>query len=97
VRCADPERAREAITSRPLLLHAVGRMIRSGGQTTLRLTSNHAQAAQAQELLSRLSQLLSGLMNTAEQLTPGERWRRIWQRILAPFLRPASELLTASG
>ena len=50
--CADPERARETITSRPLLLPAAGRIIRGGGQTTLRLTSNHAQAAQAQDLLS---------------------------------------------
>jgi hypothetical protein len=31
VRCAEPSRAREALTSRPLLLHAVGRVIKSGG------------------------------------------------------------------
>src|SRR5689334_16667114 len=44
VRCAQPERAREAITSRPLLLHAVGRIVQSGRQTVLRLTSHHAEA-----------------------------------------------------
>jgi hypothetical protein len=44
VRCAQPERAREAITSRPLLLHAVGRIVTSGRQTVLRLTSHHAEA-----------------------------------------------------
>lgn len=53
VRCADPARAREAITSRPLLLFSVGRIITSGGQTTLRITSNHAEAAQAQALLTK--------------------------------------------
>lgn len=96
VRCADPERAREAITSRPLLLYSVGRLIRSGNQTTLRLTSSHADAAKAQELLTELSLFLSGL-HTAEQLPPAERWRRIWHRILAPYLQPAATLLNPSG
>jgi hypothetical protein len=97
VRCADPARAREAISSRPLLLFSVGRIIKSGGQTTLRITSNHAEAAQAQELLTHLSIFLSGLNNSAEQLDPAERWRRIWRRILAPYLQPATGLLTPSG
>jgi hypothetical protein len=97
VRCADPERAREAITSRPLLLHSVGRLITSGGQTTLRITSNHADAAQAQELLTDLSLFLSGLNNSAEQLDAEERWRRIWRRILAPYRQPAVGLLAPSG
>ena len=97
VRCADPQRAREAITSRPLLLCSVGRLIQSGGQTTLRLTSQHAEAAQAQTLLSNLSLFLSGLGNAAEQLDLGERWRQIWRRILEPFLQPPSALLAGSG
>jgi hypothetical protein len=97
VRCADPTRAREAITSRPLLLFSVGRLIKSGGQTTLRITSNHAEAAQAQSLLTRLSLFLSGLLNTAEQLPSLERWRRIWRRILAPYQQPAAGMLMNSG
>ena len=97
VRCADPARAREAITSRPLLLCSVGRIIKSGGQTTLRITSNHAQAAQAQSLLTQLSLFLSGLNNTAEQLPSTERWRRIWRRILTPYLQPSAALLADSG
>jgi len=97
VRCAQPDRAREALTSRPLLLHAVGRIIKSGGQTILRLTSNHAQASHAQDILSQLSLFLSGLMNAAEQLPPAERWQRIWQRILAPFHPPVAGWLAPSG
>lgn len=97
VRCADPTRAREAITSRPLLLHAVGRIITSGGQTTLRITSNHAEAAQARELLTSLSLFLSGLGNSAEQLDCAERWRRIWRRILEPYRQPAVGRLAPSG
>ena len=97
VRCAEPERAREAITSRPLLLHAVGRLIKSGGQTTLRLTSNHAEAGHIQSVLSRLSLFLSGLINAAEQLKSEERWRRIWQRILEHYRQPAAAWLAPSG
>jgi hypothetical protein len=97
VRCADPTRAREAVSSRPLLLHSIGRIIKSGGQTTLRLTSNHAQAAEAQSLLTQLSAFLSGLSNTAEQLSAPERWKRIWQRILLPYIQPAKALLAGSG
>ena len=88
VRCAEPERPREAVTSRPLLLCAVGRVIESGRQLTLRLTSTHAHAAHAQSLLTDLSLFLSGLKNTAEQLSPGQCWERIWARILTPLLTP---------
>lgn len=84
VRCAEPKRGREAITSRPLLLCAVGRLTRSGGQTTLVLTSNHAEAAHVQKILTQLSLFLSGLRNTAQQLDSAACWRKIWQRILKP-------------
>ena len=97
VRCAQPERAREAVTSRPLLLHAVGRIIQSGGQTTLRLTSNHAEASQVQSLLTGLSLFLSGLMNAAEQLPATERWQRIRHRILEPYHLPKPVPLAPSG
>ena len=97
VRCAEPERPREAVTSRPLLLCAVGRVIESGRQITLRLTSTHAEAARAQRLLTGVSLFLSGLLNTAEQLTPAARWERIWDRILSPWLRPAGLLPGPSG
>lgn len=97
VRCAEPERAREAITSRPLLLSAVGRVVESGRQKTLRLTSMHGQATVAQTLLTQLSRFLSGLGQTAEQLSSAACWERIWARILEPFLRPVAVLPAASA
>ena len=97
VRCAEPDRPREAVTSRPLLLCAVGRAIESGRQITLRLTSTHAEAARAQRLLTGVSLFLSGLMNTAEQLTAAARWERIWERILSPWMHPADLLPGPSG
>ena len=39
VRLADPDRHREAITSRPLLLQAIGRQTQHAGQTTITITS----------------------------------------------------------
>ena len=97
VACAQPERGREATTSRPLLLCAVGRVVESGRQLTLRLTSTHAHAAQAQSLLSAVSLFLSGLTNAAEQLDPKRRWQRIWDRILSPWLKPQATLGFPSG
>lgn len=85
VRCAEPQRAREAVTSRPLLMHAVGRQVSHAGQTTIILTSTHAEAAKVQGLLTDLSLFLSGLKNSAEQLTSSQCWQRIWERILLPF------------
>ena len=97
MRGAEPERPREAATSRPLLLCAVERVIESGRQITLRLTSTHAEAARAQRLLTGVSLFLSGLLNTAEQLTASGRWERIWDRVLGPCLRPVALIPGPSG
>jgi hypothetical protein len=85
VRCAEPQRPREAITSRPLFMAAVGREVTHAGQTTVILTSTHAEATRVQQLLTELSLFLSGLRNAAEQLPHPQCWARIWERILTPF------------
>ena len=85
VRCVDPSRPREAVTSRPLLMYAVGRQVTHAGQTTVILTSTHGEAGRVQEILTNVSLFLSGLRNTAEQLNPSQCWQRIWERILTPF------------
>ena len=97
VRCLEPTHAREAVTSRPLLLTAVGRVIASGRQFTLRLTSTDGDAAEAQTLLTNLSTFLTGLKTAAEQLTPAACWERIWARILTPLLVPQAVLPAPSG
>jgi hypothetical protein len=85
VRCVEPQRPREAVTSRPLLLSAIGREVRHAGQTTVVLTSTHAEAGRVQRLLTEVSLFLSGLRNNAEQLSTRQCWERIWERILRPF------------
>src|SRR6266446_10228537 len=85
VRCVEPSQPREAVTSRPLLMYAVGRQVSHAGQTTVILTSMHGEAGRVQEILTNLSLFLSGLRNTAEQLSASQCWQRIWERILTPF------------
>ncbi len=81
VHLADPSKRREAITSRPMLLGAVARKTTHAGQVSLIITPAHAQAGRIQEMLHRVSTFLTGLMESAEQLTSAERWRRILSKI----------------
>jgi hypothetical protein len=83
-RLADPSVRREAITSRPLLLHAVARQTTHAGQTMV--TPLHADEPKIRQMLTELSQSLETLKRTAEQLTCGQRWCRILSRIFHTLL-----------
>lgn len=74
VRLAEPGQHLEAITSRPLLLASIGALVRHARQTTLRVASSHGKAAWAAAALAGIARFLGGLMSTAEQLTPLQRW-----------------------
>lgn len=86
VRLAHPDRHLEAITSRPLLLHAVARKTSHQGQTTATITGTHAKSEKVQNALDRISRFLAMLKTTAEQLSSGERWRRILSRAFFKLL-----------
>ena len=77
VRLAHPDTHLEAITSRPLLLHAVAKQVEHAGQRRLTITSLHAFSAQVQRALSALNAFLSELRRSAEQLNPTQLWYRI--------------------
>jgi len=68
VRLAHPDTHLEAITSRPLLLHAVAKQTEHAGQRRLTITSTHAMAPQVQRSLIALSGFLNKLKASAEQL-----------------------------
>jgi Transposase DDE domain group 1 len=87
VRLADPNHHREAITSRPLLLQAIGRQTRHAGRTTVTITSSHGEHQRARKALTRIASFFAELRQTAEQLTPLERWYRILSEALKKFLR----------
>lgn len=86
-RLAIPNRHTAATTSRPLLLHGIARQTRHGNQTTLTITSSHAQAKAIRGALEAVSQLLQRLRQTAERLSIRQRWRLLLRFIFRDWLR----------
>lgn len=85
-RLVDPSQHTEAITSRPLMLHAIGKQTRHAGQNRLVITSTHAEAPKVIEGYRRLSAFFKQLRSTAEQLTAVQRWCRILSLALVKYL-----------
>ena len=69
VRLADPDQHTEAITSRPLLLYAVGRQTRHANQTSITITSTHGKAGRVRRMLAEVAAFFTSLRPMAEQLT----------------------------
>ena len=86
-RLADPDHHREAITSRPLLLTAIGRRTQHAGRTTLHVSSPHARHGWARRAFTRIGLFFAELRQTAEQLTPLDRWYRILSQALVKYLQ----------
>ena len=102
VRAANPQARREALTSRPLLLAAVGRAVNHSGQTTLYLTPMHAEAGLIKSMIANVHAAISHVRRAAEQLPKLDRWATllayICQRIVAQAVLPTPPpALTASG
>ena len=76
-RLVDPDCHREAITSRPLLLNAVGKLTQHGRQKVLTITSTHAKIEKVTKILTVISAFFKSLQQTAEQLTAGAILKRI--------------------
>ena len=86
VRLADPDKHLEAITSRPLLLHAVGKQTSHAGQTHIRISSTHGRADKVKKLLRRITTFFESLKTCAEQLTSEQLWYRILSYALKKYL-----------
>ena len=69
VRLADPDHHREAITSRPLLLHGIARQTHHAGQTRLTVTSSHGRRQMVVAALRRIGAFFQTLVRSAEQLS----------------------------
>ncbi len=100
VRLAHPKTRLEAITSRPKLLSAVGRMTSHAGQEKILLTITHEAATQIKALVANVRHGLQLIRATAPQLTKPQRWfalvRYIVGRILACAPKP-NPALSARG
>ena len=95
VRLANPKNRMEAITSRPKLLSAVGRLTNHAGQSKILLTVMHESVAQIKRLVANVRTGIQHLSSKAPQLAKPERWiamvRFIVDRILAA--QPNSRLV----
>ena len=101
-RAAHPGARLEAVTSRPLLLAAVGKAVNHGGQTQLYLTPLHAKFDTIRTLVANIRAALQHVKATAEQIPKVDRWatlvRYICQRIVVEIAaNPALKALGASG
>ncbi len=66
VMLADPDKRREAITSRPLLLHAIGRITRHANQTTLTITPGHALHKLAKKMQAKIRAVVNWFKTSAQ-------------------------------
>lgn len=101
-RAAHPGARLEAVTSRPLLLAAVGKAASHAGQTQLYLTPLHGKLQTIKTLIVNIRAALQHVKTIAEQLPRVDRWATlvhyICQRI-APSIAPSPPLgaLPATG
>lgn len=86
MRLAIPEKHAEAITARPLALHGIARQTRHGNQTTVEITSTHAEGAKIADILTKVSAFLKRIKTTAEQLSLSQRWTLILSAAFRQFL-----------
>ena len=96
VRMANPDgRHKEAISSRPALLSSVGKLIKTGRQSTLKVTSHHGRAYFWQQALRRLSELFSTIEATARQHNEKSSWHRLMGYLIDKLVpKPQSENTT---
>ena len=102
VRAAHPKARREAITSRPMLLHAVGRQTEHAGQSHMLITSMHVAKDAVVSMLTHVHGLLRRIKATAAQLQNAQPWPRIAAFIVAQILAckppiPPPQLQIAHG
>jgi hypothetical protein len=89
VRLAEPDKHFEAIVSRPLLLHGVGKQTSHAGQKTLTITSTQGRAAYVRKAYQRVSDFFIALKASAPQLTPLQCWYRILSEAMKKYLQGA--------
>lgn len=86
-RLVDPNCHREAVTSRPQLLNATGRLTEHGRQKILTITSTHAKTEKIAKILTIVSNFFKSLQETAEQLTSVVILKRIIETAFRKFFR----------
>lgn len=86
VRLVSPDQHLEAVTSRPLLLNAVGKQTKHAGHKRLHISSSHGKFKKVQYAFIYLSDFFKTLKPCAEQLSWQEKLKRIIYRAFKKFL-----------
>lgn len=82
-RLADGDRHLEPTTSRSMYMGVAGRLVTSGRQRLLRLTSTHLKARGIQASLMRIGEFMRRISAIAEQLD----FNRVWELIIRAAFR----------
>jgi len=85
-RLYDQRHHREAITSRPALLHGVARLTRSSGQRTIKVSVQHENSDWLIAAIQRVSKVLQQIHAIAEQWDIGQRWALLLTYIFRGWL-----------
>ena len=101
-RAAKPDARMEAITSRPLLLAAVGKASNHANQTMLCLTPLHAKSRVIKGLIANIGKALDAIKDAAEQLLHPDPWVRFVRYVCAQIagpntIKPQNLLLAGTG
>jgi hypothetical protein len=77
VRAANPKARLEALTSRPLLPCAVGRVTKTAGRVELHLTPMHAKVSLIKAMVVNVSAAVAYVKRAAEQLPKLDCWQAL--------------------
>ena len=85
-RIYDGAHHREAITSRPALLGGVARLMRHGGQRTVKVSLQHENSAQLTQAIAIVSNTLRRFYSIAERWSIDQRWTLLLTHIFRHWL-----------
>ena len=74
LRLAEPTEHKEALTSRPEILHLIATLVMHGGKKVLRFCSLHENASCVKRAFDRLHRVFSGIDSIAGQLDRPTVW-----------------------
>ena len=86
LRFYDEEHHREAIRSRPMLMHGVGRQVQSGGQRTVKVSVLHEKGDLIAHAVTRISNELHVIRTITERWDTEQRWSLLLTRLLRRYL-----------
>ncbi len=92
-RAAKPGARMEAITSRALLLAAVGRATKHAGKTTLYLTPMHAARKTLMLMIANIHKALRHVRTVAEQFPATNRWKALLDYLVGKITPPLTPRL----